>query len=89
MIFMCVLKLELEVGQYKYVRWQGTSVQISGSARLYLAGLAKPHTFLWCNTYLKVVQLSFELELRRTRYKNEKNGYKIRHMESRVNVNGI
>ena len=46
-----------------------------GSACLYLAGPAKPHTFLWCNTYLMAVQLTFELELRWTRYqKNAING---------------
>ena len=31
--------------------------------RLYLAGPAKPHTFLWYNTCFMSVQLTFELAL--------------------------
>ena len=34
---------------------------------------AKPHTFLWCYTYLMAVQLTLELELEWIYYKNEKN----------------
>ena len=44
--------------------------------------LAKPHTFLWCNTYLIVVQLTFELELRWTCYKNGNKNYNNRPTEA-------
>ena len=40
---------------------EGRFVQISGSA--VYTWRVQPHTFLWCNTYLMAVQLTFELEL--------------------------
>ena len=44
-------------------------------------GPAKPHFFLWCNTYLMAVQLTFELELGRPKnYKNTR---------CKVNANGL
>ena len=45
------------------------------SIPIHFAGPAKPHTLLWCNTYLMAVQLTFELELRQTSYKKEQDGY--------------
>ena len=42
---------------------------------LHLAGLAKPHKFLWYNTYLVAVQLSFAcFKAEMDFYKPEKNG---------------
>ena len=41
-----------------------TSVYTSGSALLCLAGAAKPHTFLWCYTYLMGNTANFRVRAR-------------------------
>ena len=47
--------------------------------------LVKPHTFLWCNTCLMAVQLTFELELL---YKNEKSDIKFSKIGCEKKIQG-
>ena len=64
--------IELEIGQIWHINTCRIVIKLKGrlggKGHQYrsLAGLAKPHIFVWCNSYPMVVQLTFELELQQT-----------------------
>ena len=63
--------IKLEMGKFCSIKQNG---RLGGKGQQYrsLALRVGPATFLCCKTYL-AVQLTSELELQQTRYKNEKN----------------